>query len=249
MYSPLNQFDVFLYSYLNLNIFNSVFFTVNNLNLIFLGVFVYIFFSWYLISEEITIIPTNFQFVLEIINMFVYRLLFVQTTKKGLKFYPLLFTTFIVILLLNIVSLFPFSFAVTSHFIWSLNVSLSVCLGIFFLGLKNYYLDYLKIFLQNIPIILYPLMTVIELASYVIRAFSLAIRLSANILAGHILVDIIAEVISLLNYYLVDLAFIVLALLVALFFLEIGVACLQAYVFILLISIYLNDSVNLQLHY
>ena len=91
-------------------------------------------------------------------------------------------------------------------------------------------------------------MTLIELASYVIRAFSLAIRLSANLLAGHILVDIIAEVISFLNYYLIDLSFVVLALLIALFFLEVGVACLQAYVFILLITIYLNDAVNLHLH-
>jgi F0F1-type ATP synthase membrane subunit a len=91
-------------------------------------------------------------------------------------------------------------------------------------------------------------MTAIELASYIIRAFSLAIRLSANILAGHILVDIIAEVIALLNYYLIDLSFIVLALLIALMFLEIGVAALQAYVLLLLITLYLNDAVNLHLH-
>lgn len=91
-------------------------------------------------------------------------------------------------------------------------------------------------------------MTVIELASYVIRAFSLAIRLSANIMAGHILVDIIAGVVAFLNYCFFDLSFIVLFLLMALFFLEIGVACLQAYVFVLLILIYLNDSVNLNLH-
>jgi len=152
------------------------------------------------------------------------------------------------VLSLNIISLFPFSFAVTSHFIWSLYMSLSTCLGVFFLGLINYKLNYLKIFLMNIPLLLYPLMTAIELASYIIRAFSLAIRLSANIIAGHILVDIIAEVISLLNYYLIDLSFIVLALLIALMFLEIGVAALQAYVLLLLITLYLNDAVNLHLH-
>jgi len=121
-------------------------------------------------------------------------------------------------------------------------------LGIFFVGLYNYKLDYLKIFLLDIPILLYPLMTVIELFSYVIRIFSLAIRLSANILAGHILVDIIAEVIVYLNYCFLDLSFVVFILLMALFFLEIGVALLQAYVFVLLITIYLNDAVNLNLH-
>jgi F-type H+-transporting ATPase subunit a len=127
-------------------------------------------------------------------------------------------------------------------------VAVSICLGIFFVGIMTYKLDYLKIFLQDIPILLYPLMTVIELASYVIRAFSLAIRLSANIMAGHILVDIIAEVLAFLNYYLIDLSFVVLFLLIGLFILEIGVACLQAYVFILLITIYLNDAVNLNIH-
>jgi ATP synthase subunit 6 len=127
-------------------------------------------------------------------------------------------------------------------------MSLSIGLGIFFLGLYNYSLDYLKIFLLDIPFLLYPLMTVIELSSYVIRAFSLAIRLSANIMAGHILVDIIAEVIAYLNYSFIDLSFIVFILLMSLFFLEIGVALLQAYVFILLITIYLNDAVNLHLH-
>jgi F-type H+-transporting ATPase subunit a len=127
-------------------------------------------------------------------------------------------------------------------------MSLSTCLGIFFLGLLNYKLNYFKIFLQDIPILLYPLMTIIELASYVIRAFSLAIRLSANIMAGHILVDIIAEVVAFLNYCFFDLSFLGFLLLMALFFLEIGVACLQAYVFVLLITIYLNDAVNLNLH-
>jgi ATP synthase subunit 6 len=121
-------------------------------------------------------------------------------------------------------------------------------LGIFLVGLYNYKLEYLKIFLLDIPIVLYPLMTIIELFSYVIRIFSLAIRLSANILAGHILVDIIAEVIVYLNYCFLDLSFVVFILLMALFFLEIGVALLQAYVFILLITIYLNDAVNLTLH-
>ena len=121
-------------------------------------------------------------------------------------------------------------------------------LSIFFVGISNFKLDYLKIFLLDIPIALYPLMTVIELSSYVIRAFSLAIRLSANIMAGHILVDIIAEVIAYLNFCLLDLSFIVFILLMALFFLETGVALLQAYVFVLLLSIYLNDAVNLVLH-
>jgi F0F1-type ATP synthase membrane subunit a len=67
-------------------------------------------------------------------------------------------------------------------------------------------------------------------------------------MAGHILVDIIAEVIAFLNLNFLDLSWIMLLILIALFFLEIGVACLQAYVFILLLTIYLNDALNLNIH-
>ena len=246
MYSPLNQFDI--YTVINLNILNSYLLTINNINLVIMSVSVFFFLIYFFLLEEINIIPKKIQYIYEMIYLFVFNIVYVQVSKKGLKYFPFLLTIFLMVLCLNIVSLFPFSFAVTSHFIWSLYISLSTCFGIFILGLINYKLEYLKIFLMNIPILLYPLMTLIELASYVIRAFSLAIRLSANIIAGHILVDIIAEVIALLNYYLIDLSFLVLALLIALMFLEIGVACLQAYVLLLLITLYLNDAVNLHLH-
>jgi ATP synthase subunit 6 len=95
---------------------------------------------------------------------------------------------------------------------------------------------------------LYPLMIIIELASYIIRSFSLAIRLSANIMAGHILVHILADSIAKLSIMNMDLVFILLCLLLSLFVLEFGIACLQAYVFTLLICIYLNDAVNLPVH-
>ena len=149
---------------------------------------------------------------------------------------------------MNLVALLPYSFAVTSHFSFSLFISLSICFGIFLLGLINHQLNYLKIFIQRIPILLYPLMTVIELASYGIRGFSLSIRLSANVLAGHILVDLIAKVIAFLNYLFMELSSVLYALLGGLFVLEIGVSCLQAYILILLVSIYLVDAVYLHLH-
>jgi len=244
--TPLAQFDI--YVVLNINILNYFFFYLNNLNVLVFSLYGFLILTIYLLIEDIKIIPNKIQYLLENIYLFIYWLVYQQVGKKGLKFFPLLLTIFIMIILLNIIGLLPYSFAVTSHFIWSLYLSLSICLGIFILGIFNYKLDYLKIFLLDIPLLLYPLMIVIEMSSYVIRAFSLAIRLSANIMAGHILVDIIAEVIAYLNYCLMDISFIVFILLIALFFLEIGVACLQAYVFVLLITIYLNDAVNLNLH-
>ena len=232
----------------NLNVLNYFVLYLNNLNVVVLSLLIYFFGTIYLLIDELQIVPNKIQYVFENIYLFVYLLVYHQVGKKGLKFFPILFTIFLTIIFLNIMGLLPFSFAVTSHFIWSLFLSLSMGLSIFFVGISNFKLDYLKIFLLDIPIALYPLMTVIELSSYVIRAFSLAIRLSANIMAGHILVDIIAEVIAYLNFCLLDLSFLVFILLMALFFLETGVALLQAYVFVLLLSIYLNDAVNLVLH-
>jgi len=246
MYSPLSQFEV--YEIFNLSVLNYYIVYINNLNLVVFSAVITFLIVMLLLKEEIKIIPNKIQFYIEMVYSFVYKLIYVQMGKKGLRYFPYLLSLFVTIILLNIISLFPYNFAVTSHFVWSMLVSLSSCLSILLIGLINYKLNYFKIFLQEIPIILYPLMTVIELASYVIRAFSLAIRLSANIMAGHILVDIIAEVLAYINLLLIDLAIIIFLLIIGLFVLEIGVACLQAYVFLLLITIYMNDAINLKLH-
>ena len=248
MFTPLVQFDIFLIGSLSLSVLNYFVIYLNNLIVAGFCLIIFSLITIYLLIDDLKIIPNKIQYILESSYLFVYWLVYHQVGKKGLNFFPILTTIFFAIILLNIIGLLPYSFAVTSHFIWSLYLSLGMGLGIFFLGINNYKLDYLKIFLLDIPILLYPLMVVIELSSYVIRAFSLAIRLSANIMAGHILVDIIAEVIAYLNYCFIDLSFVIFILLMALFFLEIGVACLQAYVFVLLITIYLNDGVNLNLH-
>jgi ATP synthase subunit 6 len=88
----------------------------------------------------------------------------------------------------------------------------------------------------------------IELLSYVLRSFSLAIRLSANIIAGHILVHIIADFILILCTLHKLIVIIPLILLFAIFVLELGVACLQAYIFVVLVCMYINDSIYLAAH-
>lgn len=246
MFTPLAQFDIFVIFYIN--VLNYFIIYLNNLNMIVFGLYVIFFFTIFFLIEEIKIIPNKIQYLFELVFLFIYDLVFNQIGKKGLYYFPFFFSIFLIIIFLNIIGILPFGFAVTSHFFWSLYLSLSTCLGIFILGLINYKLNYLKIFIQDVPLFLQPLMLTIELASYVIRAFSLAIRLSANIMAGHILVDIIADVLAYLNYCFMDISLLVFLLLMSLFFLEMGVACLQAYVFLLLITIYVNDAVNLKLH-
>lgn len=117
-----------------------------------------------------------------------------------------------------------------------------MCLSIFVIGLIYQKVEFLKIFVPTCPIALLPLLILIEIFSYIIRAFSLSIRLTANILAGHTLVYIIGSFIM----STICLQFIVpivgLIGLIAVLLLEVGVACLQAYVLTILISIYLKDA-------
>ena len=163
-------------------------------------------------------------------------------------YFPFIFSLFLFILSLNLLSLLPYGFAVTSHFIWTIYFSLSICLGIFFIGLINFKIKFLKLFVPEVPLFLYFLMIPIELLSYILRSISLAIRLSANIIAGHILVHILADFVLLLcklHKLIVILPFI---LLMAIFILEFGVACLQAYIFVTLICMYLNDSLYFSHH-
>jgi F-type H+-transporting ATPase subunit a len=104
------------------------------------------------------------------------------------------------------------------------------------------------LFVPEVPLFLYLLMIPIELLSYVLRSFSLAIRLSANIIAGHILVHILADFVLVLCKMHKLIVLLPFALLMAIFVLELGVACLQAYIFVTLICMYLNDSIHFSHH-
>tara|TARA_B100000749_G_C18414077_1_gene460463 strand:+ start:1139 stop:1465 length:327 start_codon:yes stop_codon:yes gene_type:complete len=106
-------------------------------------------------------------------------------------------------------------------------------------------MKYFFLFIPDCPFLLLPFLIVIELFSYVIRSFSLAIRLSANIMAGHTLVHIISSFILKVSSISTIFFALLLAPILAVLMLELGVAFLQAYVFVTLVSIYLSDSIHL----
>ena len=242
--SPLSQFDVI--SIIPLWIGNNEI-SLTNLSLtvgfvVLIGIVIF----YWLYSNQV--IPRSWQVILESIFMFVYRVVYQQIGKEGLIYFPFVLSLFTFILMLNLFSMLPYSFAATSHFVWTLYFSLSICLGIFFVGILKHKIHFFKIFVLDVPLMLAPVMIILEILSYIIRSFSLAIRLSANLLAGHTLVHIIADfvvVMANLKFILVLLPFL---LLLAIFVLELGVACLQAYIFITLMCMYLNDSVHLAEH-
>lgn len=156
-------------------------------------------------------------------------------------FFPIIFTIFCFILLSNYISLLPAGIALTSHIIVTIFTSFSMCLSIIFLGFITKNIKFFKNFIPHCPFALMPMLILIELFSYALRSFSLAIRLSANILAGHTLVYIIStsilSVISLKSVFIPIMFGFIAPVLV----LESCIAFLQAYVFCTLLCLYLRE--------
>jgi F-type H+-transporting ATPase subunit a len=149
----------------------------------------------------------------------------------------------------NVIGLFPFSFTVTSHIAVTFAFAAVVFLICVIVGFVRHGFHFFSLFIPaNTPILLLPLIVLIELISFLSRPLTLAIRLFANMTAGHILLKVFAGfVISLgaAGGALAVLAPVPFVLTVAFYGLELLIAVVQAYVFALLTCIYLNDSINL----
>lgn len=237
MFSPLEQFDVIPLIFISLGNYDITFFNIFLPLLLIISV-LYFIESFYI---NYKLIPSNIQYLFESIIEFIIGIIKNQIGKEGFLFLPFIFTVFIFVLFANLLSVIPFGIALTSHLIVTMWLSLSICSGIFVLGLLYNNIKFLKIFIPKCPIALLPVLILIELFSYIIRAFSLSIRLTANILAGHTLVNIIS--VFIVNTLSINILFSFLGFLgiFAILLLELGVACLQAYVMTILICIYLKD--------
>jgi len=156
-------------------------------------------------------------------------------------FLPLVMTLFLFILFCNVIGLIPYSFTVTSHIIVTLALALMVFIGATIIGFWKNGFRYLKLFVPSgVPLLLMPLVVLIEVVSYFIRPLSLSIRLFANMMAGHMMLKVMAGFCIMLGYFF----FLPLLAMVGLTGLELLVAALQAYVFALLTCMYLNDAMH-----
>ena len=165
-----------------------------------------------------------------------------------MKFFPLVFTLFMFILLANLWGMWPYFFTVTSHIIVTAALSILVIGLVVFYGFWKHGLGFLRLFVPSgVPKVLVPFITFIEVLSFISRPISLSIRLFANMLAGHITLKVFAGfVVTLgsLGAFGVLGAILPLIMTVALTALEFLVAALQAYVFAILTSLYLNDAIH-----
>jgi F-type H+-transporting ATPase subunit a len=164
------------------------------------------------------------------------------------RYFPLIFLVFFTILCANFLGLVPFSFTLTSQLYFTFLLAFSLFLGVIIRGIVIYKTNFIKLFIpsgvSNIGLLLF--ITLIEVVSYSIRPFSLSIRLFANMLAGHTLLYILGNFGFNLAYkHIISIILIPFIIILLIFLLEIGIAFIQAYVFTILLIIYLNDIYNL----
>ena len=188
------------------------------------------------------LIPTRMQSVAESIYELVHGFTHEVLHENARTYFPFVLTLFVFILFANVLGLIPYSFTVTSHYVITLALALVVFIGATIIGFIRNGFGYLKLFAPSgVPVFLLPLVVVIEIVSYFIRPMSLSIRLFANMMAGHMMLKVMAGFVVMLG---VTAGWLPLAAMVGLMGLELLVAVLQAYVFALLTCLYLSDAMH-----
>lgn len=194
------------------------------------------------------LIPTRMQSIAEMCYDFVASTLRDAAGKEGMRFFPLVFSLFMFVLVANLFGMFPYFFTVTSHLIVTFALAMLVILTVLIYGFMRNGIGFLKLFVPSgIPVFLVPLVVLIEVISFLSRPISLSVRLFANMLAGHITLKVFAGFVTSLSAFgIAGVAGAVLpfAMTVALTGLEFLVAFLQAYVFTVLTCMYLNDAIH-----
>jgi F-type H+-transporting ATPase subunit a len=192
------------------------------------------------------LVPGRLQSVAEMSYEFVATTLQSTAGTEGMKFFPLVFSLFI--LVLNVIGIIPYTFTVTSHIIITVALALLVFFTVVIYGFWKHGLHFFKLWVPaGVPIYIMPLVTFIEVLSFLSRPVSHSVRLFANMLAGHITLKVFGGFVTMLGAlgFLGWLGAIVpLGLTVALTALELLVAFLQAYVFAILTCIYLSEAIH-----
>lgn len=202
----------------------------------------------YLTTASRGLVPSRMQSISEMSYEFVANMLRDAAGTQGMRFFPLVFSLFMFVLVANLLGMFPYFFTVTSHIIVTFALAMLVMGTVVAYGFWKHGLKFLGLFVPDgVPAVLVPLVVAIEVISFLSRPISLSVRLFANMLAGHITLKVFAGfVVSLASFGAVGVAGAVLPLImtVALTGLEFLVAFLQAYVFAVLTCMYLNDALH-----
>jgi len=193
-------------------------------------------------------VPGRMQAMAEMAYEFVAGMVRSAAGEAGMRFFPLVFCLFMFILLCNLVGLIPYSFTVTSHIIVTASLALLVFFTVIVVGIKEHGLHFFKLFVPSgVPIYILPLVVAIEIISFLSRPLSHSVRLFANMLAGHITLNVFGGFVVMLlgaSAAVKAVAILPFAMTIGLDALELLVAFLQAYVFTMLTCMYLNDALH-----
>ncbi|MBX9881308.1 MAG: F0F1 ATP synthase subunit A [Sphingomonas sp.] len=197
------------------------------------------------------LVPSRWQAAVEYIYDFVRNMLDTNVGPEGRAYAPLIFSIFLFVLACNLLGLIPWvgAFTPTSHVAVTFGLAMIVFVTVVVVGFLRHGLHFFSLFWPHgTNVVLGAFVFVIEFLSFLSRPFTLAIRLFANMTAGHVLLQVFGTfVVALGSFGALPFVFglLPLGVNIALSALEVLIAVVQAYVFALLASIYLNDAINL----
>jgi F-type H+-transporting ATPase subunit a len=237
--SPLEQFEIHTLAPINLGGVNASF---TNSSL-YMAVAVLAVTAFLVLGmRKAALVPGRWQSMAEILYEFVAGMIRDNAGHDARRFFPFVFTLFMFILFANLIGLIPGAFAVTSHIVVTFALAAVVFIGVTLVALAKHGLKFFTYFLPpDTPLYMAPLLVPIEIISYLARPVTLALRLFANMMAGHTMLHVFAGFVILLGIFGIA----PLAVIVALYVLELLVALLQAYVFAILTCLYLHDALHL----
>jgi F-type H+-transporting ATPase subunit a len=192
------------------------------------------------------IVPGRFQGAAEMFYEFVDNMLVENIGIEGRRYFPFVFSIFMFVFFCNLLGLLPGGFTVTSQIVVTFAMALVVFIVVTVIGFMRHGAHFLRMFVPGgVPWPILPILVPIEVMSYFIRPVTLSVRLFANMVAGHVMLALFGGfVVGLSAFYIVPAVF-PFAAIIAVLALELLIAALQAYVFAMLTSIYLNDAVNM----
>ena len=201
-----------------------------------------------LTTTKRSVVPSRGQSVAELAYGFVYKMVEDVSGKDGVVYFPYIMTLFMFIVVANFLGLLPMAFTTTSHIAVTAVMAMAVFLAVTILGFVKNGFGFLSVFwISSAPLILRPILALIEVISYFVRPVSHSIRLAGNMMAGHAVIKVFAAFAPLVlistGIGLVVTPLSILAI-TAIYALEVLVAFIQAYVFAILTCVYLRDALH-----
>ena len=247
--SPLDQFEVTSLIGLNAPIFGYLNLTLTNLGLYSLVVLFIVLGLHYFGNNDSALVPSKWSISFESSFASINSMVRDQIGSANEVYLPFIYSLFFFIIIANLSGNIPYNYTITTSIITSIGLSFTIFIGVTIIGLNQHKIKFFSFFIPSgTPLPLLPLLVLIELVSYIARAFSLGVRLFANMVAGHTLLKILSTFLLQMfsgGVIIMILTLIPFTIFIGLIGLELAVSIIQSYVFTILVSSYIKDAIEL----